>query len=459
MKPTININLAGYPFTIDEDAYKLLKDYLDTIRYAFVTPDDTEDIATDIESRIAELLIEKENGGIRIVTLEEISQVINRIGKPSDFIEIEETEKFSDSDKNNDSGHKESIRIEERITPPPYNPNRNYGGTLQKKLFRDPQNAMIAGVCSGLAAYLNIDVTIIRILTVILIFLSASTVVIAYIILWIIVPEATTPLQRMQMTGQDPTMENIGKTVTENFHEEGNPKETEANSKSGFNRFMSSVFSIFIKCVVILSFIIGFPILLALLLVLLACIIAFFAGGTALLGGSIFGDSLNFQAPGGGVLAFYLLLASIGAIITLGIPFWLLIRMAFRKNKENLSQNNRRSLLIIWLAGIALTAVFTVRSVKQTKRINRSEWGVNIEKLQELNNIDKRDIEDIDLNNGTVTMRTTDGTTYTISKGKVHVEKNELTDSIEKGDTILFESLSSVTVEETVNTDTITSIP
>ena len=94
MKKTFNINLAGYPFIIDDDAYNMLKDYLDTIRYAFDSSEDTGELAADIESRIAEILIEKNNGTHKIITLDDVSKVLERIGKPSDFIEIKEIDKL-----------------------------------------------------------------------------------------------------------------------------------------------------------------------------------------------------------------------------------------------------------------------------------------------------------------------------------------------------------------------------
>lgn len=449
MKKTLNINLAGYPFTIDDDAYQLLKDYLDTIRYAFDTKADTGEIAADIESRIAELLIEHEYGGVRIVSFEEISNVIERIGKPSEFIEVEES--FSYINEN-----EEEIKTEERrTTPPPYEPYRNYGNVAKKKLFRDPQNAMLGGVCSGLAFYLNIDVTIVRLLTVVLFFLSATTVAIAYIILWIVVPEATTPYDRMQMMGENPTVENIGKTVTENFQNEENEKQE--NRFSGFRNFLSSAFSIFVKCFVILGFIIGFPILLALLLVLLACIIAFFAAGGALIGGGIFGEELPFSAPGGGVLALYLLLATIGAIITLGIPFWLLIRMVWKKGNNNISTTNRRSLLILWLVGLALTAVFTVKSVKKAKYLNNQDWGVNIEKLEEPNYLNEKDIEDIeDIENIEDISITKEGVILDTKEGKkIKVTKGKVSILTEENTSVSQDSLASSTsevIEEVIET-------
>ena len=410
MKPTININLAGYPFTIDDDAYRMLKDYLDTIRYAFDTQEDTEDLAADIESRIAEILIEKEGGKTKIVTIEEISKVIERIGKPSDFIEIEETI------NNKEDKSTEDIKVEEeRITPPPYEPNRNFNGIFRKKLYRDPQNSMLGGVCSGLSYYLNIDVTIIRLLTVILFFLSATTVGIAYIVLWIVVPEAVTPLQKMQMMGQEPTMENIGRNVTENHRQDDNRQEGN-DAQRGFQKFLSSALSIFVKCLIFIGLLIGLPLLIAVGAAILGCIIAIFVISIGIVGGGMF-DSVNE-----GLMVLYILLAVIGGAITLGIPLWLLIRMAFKKDNKNINPNNRRSILIIWLIGIALSAVFSVKAVKKGRSLDRGKWDINIENLQMLNDLDSEEIEEIKINNGEIIVKTDEGVKYKINKGIVDVE-------------------------------------
>ncbi|MCH5229790.1 MAG: PspC domain-containing protein [Muribaculaceae bacterium] len=421
MKKTININLAGYPFTIDEDAYNLLKDYLDTIRYAFDTKYETEDIAQDIESRIAELLIENEAGGVRIVSLSEISHVIDRIGKPSDFIEIDDS--ISSEEKEE---IKEDIHIEEKITPPPYNPNPDSRNSfIRRSLFRDPQNAMLGGVCSGLGYYFHLDPTLVRLLTVLLFFLSASTVAIVYIILWIVVPEARTPLQRMKMMGENPTVENIGKSVTENYQENHTDNELSYTKSS----FLSNVFSVFVKCILILCFIIALPVLLALLLVLVACIIAFFAAGGVVLGGGIFDDALNFSQPGGGLVAFYLLLAALGAIITIGIPVWLLFRKAFKKDNSYVNTNNRRSLLIIWCIGIALTAVFTVKTVKAVKKFDFEKINQRLEQIENIN-IENGDIEGIQINEEGIKLKGKKNNNVIINKSGIIIETEQQTDTI-----------------------------
>lgn len=396
MKKTININLSGYPFIIDEDAYNLLKDYLDTIKYAFETGDDTGELAADIESRIAELFMKGEDGKVRIVSISDVSQVIDRIGKPSQFIEVEETVKSESSHPDNrtegpkseDVEKEETIFTEEKTsekvsedtsasTPPPYEPPRYSGNPLfRKKLFRNPQNAMLGGVCSGLAAYFGIDVTVVRIIAVLLFLFSASTIAIIYVVMWIVVPEARTPLQRMQMFGEDPTMENIGRTVTGNY---GN------NYNNGFFRnpentgFLSTAFSIFVKCLIIIGLLVALPLFVAFGLGLIGCIIAVFVIAVGIVGGGMFDTSLE------GLMVLFILLAIIGGIITLGIPLWLLIRKLWKKNDPGVSDVTRRSLLIVWLIGIALVSVFSVQAVRkgrQLEKYNHDSWHENSNTVQ-----------------------------------------------------------------------------
>ena len=453
MKPTLNINLAGYPFTIDDDAYRLLKDYLDTIRYAFDTKEDTEDLATDIESRIAEILIEKEEGGVRIVTIEEISKVIERIGKPSQFIEI---------DEENIEIHKDrpSPENEQVVTPPPYDPSKySRNPFVRKRIFRDPQNAMIGGVCAGIAQYLHIDVTIVRLITILLFFLSASTVAIVYIILWIVVPEAHTPIQRMQMMGEDTTIENIGKTVTGNYQENGN-RENSSEYKSGVAGFLSTVLSIFIKILIFLGILIAVPLLIALSAGLIGCIIAVFIIGIAIFGGITEGAYGWFDSTLEGQFVFFILLAVIGGIITLGIPLWLLFRMLWNKKDNSRPPHynpaNQRIMLIVWLCGIALLSVFTVKAVKKGHQIDSLEWGVNLENINELNQIDTEEIENVNIKKSGIIIESKDGRKFEIANGKVNKEisQNDTLDvatiSESAGDSTLIITSSSIEIADTI---------
>lgn len=440
MKKTLNINLAGYPFTIDEDAYKLLENYLDTIRYAFDTKDDTGELAADIESRIAELLIENEKGGVRIVTFDEISRVIERIGKPSEFIDIDE------SVKTEDSTNEEEINVkEEKITPPPYEPDQKYSRNpfARKKIFRDPQNAMIGGVCSGIAAYLHIDVTIVRILTVLLFFLSASTVAIIYIILWIVVPEARTPLQRMQMMGEDPTMENIGKTVREKY--QYSPTDNYSQSQSQRSGFIPTAISIFVKCLVIIGLIIAFPLIIVLGATLIGCMIAIFVIGIGIFSGGMFDTATE------GLMVLFILLAVVGGAITIGVPLWLFIRNSWKKKDVSYNPSTQRAILIVWLCGIAMVAVFTVKAVKKGQQLDKNKW---IPQIENLNNIDididdEDDSERIKIDSTGIKIKDKNGEVLVIDPSGIKVKTKGAT---EKSETIVTDSLS---VTETSPSDTI----
>lgn len=457
MKKTTNINLAGYPFIIDEDAYNLLRDYLDTIRYAFETTEDTEDLAADIETRIAEILIEKENGGVRIVSAEEISSIISRIGKPSDFIEIEET--VSSNNPHEKIHEEENVSV--RLTPPPVEPSFSENlFTGKKKLFRDTQNAMLGGVCSGLAVYLNLDPTIVRLITVALLFLSASVVAIVYIILWIVVPAANTPLQRMQMRGEDPTVENIGRSVTQNYREEDPRNQSPANNRSGFWKFVYNCCSVFTKFLVILGLLIAIPIILALFIVFIACIISLFAPevgiDNSMFMGGFFGQESQDK------MLFHMLLAVLGGILTIGIPVWLVFR---RKKRKPESSNSRRSLVLLWIAGIALTSVFVPKTVKDVKKLEKNKTTNLIEMIDELDiDLDENEenIRELSINKDAIKIVTKDGKTKVITRDGIVITDNTQptapeTEEVEEEseNVITTDSVASITVKkETVTKDT-----
>ncbi|MCH5226002.1 MAG: PspC domain-containing protein [Muribaculaceae bacterium] len=453
MKKTFNINLAGFPFTIDEDAYNLLKDYLDTIRFAFETNDDTEDLANDIEGRIAEILIEKEQGGLRIITLSEISQVIERIGQPADFIDVEI--QTNDGDSSREANKPDCQQINpQSVTPPPYNPGQYRNTIVRKRLFRDPQNSMLGGVCAGLASYLNMETWVVRLIAVCLLFLSGTTVAIVYIILWIVLPPANTPLQKLQMKGEDPTMENIGKTVTETFRSEdtnGNISNPEKKS------FLENALSVFVKCLIILGMIIAIPLLIVLGATLIGCMIAVFVIGIGIFSGGMF-DSFTE-----GLMVLFILLAVIGGAITLGVPLWLLIRKLTKKNEEPVSTSTQRSILIIWLIGIAMTAVFTTKAVKTGMKLDREHWGMKIENLSDINSvydledfIDPDEIKNLSIINGKITLKTYDGKTVVIEDGSVKLYKDDenVEDAVEDS-LSLKETLTTTEENLTTTSDTI----
>jgi phage shock protein PspC (stress-responsive transcriptional regulator) len=188
MKKTITINLAGMVFTIDNDAYRLLDDYLTKVEKHFKNEKDKEEILNDIEARIAELLNEKITGDRQVVLIKDVEEIIAIMGNPSDFGEAEE--------------------------------EKTYQATFQRKkhrrFYRDTDNRILGGVSSGLAAYWGMDPTIIRIAFIVITVMGFAGVII-YLILWIIMPEAKTVAQKLEMRGEPVNVSNIGNFFREEF--------------------------------------------------------------------------------------------------------------------------------------------------------------------------------------------------------------------------------------------------
>ena len=179
MNKTININLGGFAFQIEEDAYTLLHSYLQKIESNLGAGEETKEILDDIEFRIAELFRSdvKTNGGV--ITLESVQDIIKLVGEPEDFIVDAAEKKEAES----------STASEPTITVP-----------SKKHLFKDIDHKVLSGVCSGLALYLNIDPVVIRILFIVAIYFWHPAVLI-YILLWIAMPKPKTPEQWFAMKG------------------------------------------------------------------------------------------------------------------------------------------------------------------------------------------------------------------------------------------------------------------
>ena len=189
MNKTITSNIAGIVFHIDENAFQKLEQYLKNIRNYFSGSEGEEDIVSGIEERIAEMLQAKVKGGKTIITLSEVDEVIAIMGQPEAF-DVED-----DEDENVQSG----TSIPKAKT--------------SKRLFRDADSRIVGGVCSGISHYLGINEPIWLRLAFLLSFIFAGSGLLLYIILWVIIPKASTPSEKLEMKGENVTVENIGKTV------------------------------------------------------------------------------------------------------------------------------------------------------------------------------------------------------------------------------------------------------
>lgn len=191
MKRAISINLGGLVFNIDDDAYRVLQAYLTEIESHFSNREESNEIMNDIEVRIAELFSERITDYKKVITSKDVNEVIDIMGRPE---QIGETE--------NGSGGNQKER---------------FGPSGYRRIYRDPDNRILGGVCSGMSAYWQIDPLILRILFVIA-FLGFGTGLIIYIILWIVIPEAKTKAQKLEMKGEKVNVSNIGKAFKEEFN-------------------------------------------------------------------------------------------------------------------------------------------------------------------------------------------------------------------------------------------------
>jgi phage shock protein PspC (stress-responsive transcriptional regulator) len=199
MKKTIKINIGGIVFQLDEDAYDKLKIYLDLIGRRFGSSAEGKEIVDDIERRIAELLLDRTSNQKDAVTLPDVEEVIAIMGSPEDF--------SIPSDGNEpEAEHHAREEAEDHL----------HTRRKNRRLYRDTDNSVLGGVCSGLGAYFSLDPVILRVLFVVFAFAWGITIIL-YLILWIIVPPARTAAQRLEMSGENVTIENIERSVREEY--------------------------------------------------------------------------------------------------------------------------------------------------------------------------------------------------------------------------------------------------
>ena len=197
MKKAISITLSSSVFQIEEDAYNKLDQYLDSIKDHYGSGKESEEILADIESSIAEKFLDKtkKKASINMKDVEEVIMVMGTISEIREQDEIQADQKVSEDKEEKDDGD-----------------------TAIKKLYRNPDDQIIAGVCSGLGAYFGIDPVIIRLVFIALIFAGGSGVI-AYIILWAIMPLAKTGTQKLEMRGKPVNLKEIEETIKEKSKE------------------------------------------------------------------------------------------------------------------------------------------------------------------------------------------------------------------------------------------------
>lgn len=318
MNKTVSVNISGFIFNIEEIAYEKLSRYLNTIRGYFSESTGAEEIIEDIEARIAELFQEKISNTYQVIKLKDVNEVIAVMGEPEEYID----------------GEAEEFAEEERSSGSTATRKSKY-----RKIYRDPDDKVLGGVCSGIGYYFGIDPIWIRLLFVILL-IGFGTGVLLYIILWIIIPKANTASEKLEMKGDPVTAENIGKQVEEEISnlkkkftdKDGEVKQSASKVSTGLSNFFSFLGKLLGLLLNSIGKVLGFLFVLIGLSVLVSLLFGIGASGEFISNISHVGNMhINYPEflslfPEGmenlGWLKFF-------AILTFGIPFLALILLGF----------------------------------------------------------------------------------------------------------------------------------
>ena len=335
MNKTVNINLGGMFFHIDEDAYQKLTRYFDAIKRSLSNSHGQDEIIKDIEMRFAELVSEKHTNEKQVINMVELDQIIAVMGQPEDY--------------RIDNDDEEPIKAT-------YTSTNNFG---QKKLYRDKDGAMIGGVLSGLGYYFGIDKVWLRVLFLLCVFFY-GTGILAYIILWIVMPEAVTTSEKLEMKGEPITISNIEKKVREEFEnvsdrikntdfdKMGNQVKNNANKIGGsFGDFILTILKIFAKFLGLILIITGLSVLISLLI------------GVFTLGSGAFIEFPWQSFIEAGTFDYPIWMFGLLMFLAIGIPFFFLLLLGFKllsSGASSIGNPAKYTLLAVWIIAVALAS-------------------------------------------------------------------------------------------------------
>lgn len=360
MNKTIIINIGNSIIHIEEEAYEILMVYLNEIKQHFAKTADDFEIVKDIENRIAEMFAEiLQKGQKQVIDVADVRSVIAQMGSVQDFITDEEEEVNTG------------------------NYYANYNGI--KKLYRDTDEGVIAGVCAGLGHYLNVEARWLRLAFFLLTFL-AGTSILVYLILWVAIPRASSRSERMEMKGEATNLYGYNKSFEEELAafkanmKSANDTLGPAVRKSGnfiaatikmFGRFIRSIFKLFGKTIAICFIVFGF----GMLIFLIICL-------GLLLG---FWDENTYQSFPLNVIDVSFRDGMIfHAFLTFFIPILALVLFALKviNNRIEISKYVWFGMLIVWMVGAGTTGYYTAKIMGEFKDDAKLVQQVDLKQYQ-----------------------------------------------------------------------------
>lgn len=339
MNKTVNINLSGIFFHIDEDAYLKLQTYLEAVKRSFSNTHGSEEIFADIEARIAELFGERLKTERQVINSRDVDEVISIMGQPEDYAVDEEIFEEASSDAN---------------TP-----------RTKKELYRDVENSYLGGVSSGLAHYMGIRAIWMRLLWILLTLGSSGAFILIYIALWIFIPEAKTTAEKLAMRGEPVNISNIERKIKEGFDDvSGKVKDFDyekygyrarkgaESAATGIGSIIAAILNVFVKLIGILIILIAGSVLISLF-------IGLFTVGTFGIIDAPWTDYLEMATSGVGTLW----VLSVLSFLAVGIPFFFLFLLGMKillNNLKSIGKTAKLVLLGLWILSILGWTLFGI---------------------------------------------------------------------------------------------------
>ena len=357
MNKTININLGGVFFHIDEMAYQKLKNYLDAIRRSLSDdPKGRDEIITDIETRIGELLSEKVKDVRQVINENDIDEVVEIMGKPEDY--MVDDEMFNDNDY------------------------QTYQKSKNKKLYRDGDDKFLGGVSSGIAHYFNVDVIWIRLAWLVAAF-GFGFGFIVYPILWILLPQANTTAEKLEMEGEAVNISNIEKKIKDELSEaservkngigEVSDKVKNADytkyknkAKSGSQDMVETLGRVFTAIFMVIGKFIGVLLIIISVTTILGLLIGLFTIGSLdfIQEDWFYQNTMAYNNSG---LPIWIVSAL--TFVLVGIPFFFLFSLGLRilsNNSKSIGKVAKLSLFGIWLVALLFAIFFGTKQFMQS---------------------------------------------------------------------------------------------
>ena len=342
MNKTLSVNIGGIVFHIEELAYDKLNRYLDAIKGYFTTSDGRDEIMQDIEGRIGEMFQERISVGKQVIIESDVDQIIDLMGRPEQFAGM----------------HEESSTSEAQYTT---SDRKAY-----RRLYRDPDDRVIGGVCSGLGHYLGLDPVWLRVAFAVSFFVF-GTGLLLYIILMIVMPKAITTAEKLEMKGEKVNISNIRKSVEEeissiksNYSQPGGPSGI-ARFFDALGQILTGIFRLIGKIIAVFFIIIGMMILVGFALVLLAIL-------------GVGGITVPFFITDLFMDPWQQSMALLGAFMVIGIPLMMLIfkavKVLFKIKVESRFLN--WSAFALWFVGVILS-VTVISSIAKDFKIRETQ--------------------------------------------------------------------------------------